>query len=183
MLILINSRPSNKFEIWEELKIKCITKCLTSIYATSILTLFIKIELNILGANLFLRNSSEDTSSLGDKADWSNEFIQKQENTLSGNVQQKFLENIENFINCLPSLIEIVESCCTESFENVSLKETIDVEFLSIKIEELLIKINNKLFNSNEDDTFIAKFMLNLDVILVFYVVKFHYKSSNNFLS
>lgn len=164
LLEKLKQKPSNKFEIWEELKIKCITKCLTSIYATSILTLFIKIELNILGANLFLRNSSEDTSSLGDKADWSNEFIQKQENTLSGNVQQKFLENIENFINCLPSLIEIVESCCTESFENVSLKETIDVEFLSIKIEELLIKINNKLFNSNEDDTFIAKFMLNLDL-------------------
>lgn len=115
---------------------------------------------------MFLSNSSDYPASDAPD-DWSNEFIQKQENTLSGTVQQKFLENIENFINYLPDLIEVIESYCTESFKDVSLKESVDVELISIKIEELVKKINSRLFDSNENDSvknIIANSLLKLDV-------------------
>ena len=78
-------------------------KCFTNVYATCLLTLFVKVELNIIGAFLFLSNSVESVDELG-------------ASSLSSNVQQKFLENIENFVKTgLPRLMATIETYCLET--------------------------------------------------------------------
>lgn len=171
LLEQLKQKPANKLAIWETLKIRCIAKCLTNIYATTLLSLFTKIELNIIGAYLFLSNSmenSENEKEMGNTTEsWSVEFIEQQENTLSSQVQQKFLENIENFVNKgLPVLTEIITGFCEEAFKEVNLKESLNVEFISQKIESIQKKIEDYVFSdsliSNEwlQDNFFVKYML-----------------------
>lgn len=166
LLEQLKHKPVNKLEIWETLKIRCISKCLTSIYATTLLTLFIKIELNIIGAYMFLSNSSEYTS--GD-IEWSSEFLQNQDNTLSSYVQQQFLENIENFLSRgLDKLMSIVEIHCEAIFSEIELRKSLDVEMITEKIRMIQEKIEMNLFLSCDSDgeDFFAKYMLpdlNLD--------------------
>ena len=154
----------NKLAIWETLKIKCLTRCLVSIYATSLLTLFIKLELNIIGAYLFMSNSSPECNN----SEWSSEFIEQQANTLSSDVQQEFLNNIENFVSSgLTRLTSIVQAHCEEVFMPIGLKESLNVGQVAEKIKLIQERIEEDLFGSdNEDEDFFAKFMLpNLNVI------------------
>ncbi len=153
----------NKLAIWESLKIKCLTRCLVSIYAVSLLTLFIKIELNIIGAYLFMSNSSPECN----KNEWSSEFIEQQANTLSNDVQQEFLNNIENFVSVgLTRLTSIVQAYCEEVFMPIGLKESLNVGQVSEKIKLIQEKIEADLFGSDKkDEDFFARFMLpNLNV-------------------
>lgn len=158
----LKQRPENRLVIWETLKIKCLSKSLTNIYVTALLTLFIKIELNIIGAYLFLSNSQATNSN----EDWSSEFLQQQENTLSAHVQQSYLENIENFIRTgLPELIAMIENFCDEEFSSVSLKENLTVDFIGQKLENIQQRINANVFDLDEKENFISKHMLsNIDL-------------------
>lgn len=164
LLEQLKQKPVNKLAIWETLKIKCLSRCLANIYATALLTLFIKIELNIIGAYLFLSNSHSSEHNVTEE--WSAEFIQQQENTLSAQLQQKYLENIENFVNTgLPNLIALIENFCDEEFSSISLKESLTVDFIGQKLETIQGRINAEIFNFEEQEDFFSKHMLsNLDL-------------------
>jgi len=126
------------------------------------LTLFIKTELNIIGAYLFISNTGLDS----DKNDWPGKVIQHQTNTLSNDVQQQFLNNIENFVNIgLTRLTSIILAHCEDVFMPIGLKESLNVEQISQKIKLIQNGIETDLFTSEKDQDFIAKFMIpNLNV-------------------
>jgi peroxin-3 len=46
-----------KLETWGELKIVCFTRLMVSIYSVSLLSVFLRLQINILGGYLFLQNS------------------------------------------------------------------------------------------------------------------------------
>jgi peroxin-3 len=131
---------------------------MTSVYAISLLTLLIKIELNIIGAYMFLSNS--DYSKTSENNEWSAEFMQQQ-NGLSSIVQQKYLDNIEKFVNTgLSQLMAMIESHCDEVLRDVSLKESLSVEFLTRKIKLIQTRIEDELFDlkNQESDEFKVNF-------------------------
>lgn len=80
---------------------------MATIYAVSMLTVLVKIELNIIGAHLFIENSADDLSFNV------NSSVQR----LPATVQQKYLGHVENFVkNELYRLIEKIEAFTEEVF-------------------------------------------------------------------
>lgn len=101
---------------------------------------------------MFLSNSTNYATSEESNNEWSAEFLSQQDG-LSSNVQQKFLDNIERFVNTgLGQLMFMVESHCEEVFRTVSLKESFDVDAISSKIELIKKRIEDELFDSSSQD-------------------------------
>lgn len=105
---------------------------------------------------MFLSNAINYPTSESDPSnnEWSAEFLQQQQQQrqdgLSSNVQQKFLDNIERFVNTgLGELMSMVESHCEEAFRSVSLKESLDIEAISSKVELIQKRIEDELFDSS----------------------------------
>lgn len=104
---------------------------------------------------MFLSNAmnypTSESESLNNE--WSAEFLhqqQQQQDGLSSNVQQKFLDNIERFVNTgLGELMSMVESHCEEVFKSVSLKESLDIEAISSKVALIQKRIEDELFDSS----------------------------------
>ena len=63
-----------------------ISRCLATIYAVSMLTALVKIELNIIGAHLFIENSADDLS-----------VLQSQRQYFVKNELYRLIEKIEAF--------------------------------------------------------------------------------------
>ncbi len=107
---------------------------------------------------MFLSNS--DYSKTSENNEWSAEFMQQQ-NGLSSIVQQKYLDNIEKFVNTgLSQLMAMIESHCDEVLRDVSLKESLSVEFLTRKIKLIQTRIEDELFDlkNQESDEFKVNF-------------------------
>lgn len=156
----LKSKPSNRLEIWEKLKIISVSKALTNIYALALLALFLKVELNIIGAYLFLSNSFTDISliNLNNSIENTEELLEQQDHALSANVQQKYLENIEIFVKKgLPNLMKKIYKLTEEEFKDVNLKENLTVEILSKKFENIREKLEKP---TNNTDSFINSYLL-----------------------
>ncbi|KPP64012.1 hypothetical protein Z043_117684 [Scleropages formosus] len=54
---LLRSKPTNKLEIWEDLKIISFTRSTVAVYSTCMLVVLLRIQLNIIGGYLYLDNS------------------------------------------------------------------------------------------------------------------------------
>ncbi len=82
---------------------------MATVYAVSMLTALVKIELNIIGAHLFIENSVDDD-------------LSKRQNMpvvrgLPASVQQRYLGHVENFVKSeLYRLIEKIETLTEEVF-------------------------------------------------------------------
>jgi peroxin-3 len=50
----LKNKPSDKLLLWEELKILSFTRTVTAIYATSLLAVFLRVQLNLLGGYMYL---------------------------------------------------------------------------------------------------------------------------------
>lgn len=139
LLEQLKQKPPNKIEIWEKLKILSLSRCLTKAYSITILTLFVKVELNIIGGYLFLSNESK------------NDFREENPITLSASIQQKFLLNIENFVKYgLPKITDKIYKCCENVFADISLREDITVDLLNSKFDLVRNEIDNDANFVNE---------------------------------
>lgn len=50
----LRERPSNKLELWEQLKLLSFTRTVTSIYSSCMLFVFLRVQLNIVGGYMYL---------------------------------------------------------------------------------------------------------------------------------
>lgn len=160
----LKQKPSNKLEIWEKIKILSISKCMVTIYAIAMLTLFFKIELNIIGAFLFLRNTKEN-SQKDEKIkieDQQEQLSLNRQFLLTPTVQQNYFENIENFVKKgIPNLIEKIKNLCEVSFENLSLKEIVTIDMLGERFESIQNQFQYKYNHTNieQDDSNFNEFI------------------------
>ncbi|KAH9515414.1 peroxin [Bulinus truncatus] len=51
---MLKSNPPNKIELWEELKIMSVTRTLAAVYGTCMLSVMLRVQLNIVGGYLYL---------------------------------------------------------------------------------------------------------------------------------
>ena len=154
LLAQLKQRPPNKLEIWEKLKIMCVSRCFATIYSLSFLCLFIKVELNVIGGYLFVGNSVDDSlfsiDSLFDPKP--NKTSIQPAQKLSPSTQQKYLENIENFIKKeLVHLIEDIEESCQLVFSEVNLKENMTIDMLQERFEQVHKRLRHKLKRTTVD--------------------------------
>ncbi|TRY98138.1 hypothetical protein DNTS_028491 [Danionella cerebrum] len=54
---LLKTKPVNKLEIWEDLKIISFTRSIVAVYSTCMLVVLLRVQLNIIGGYLYLDNS------------------------------------------------------------------------------------------------------------------------------
>uniref|UniRef100_A0AAR2IU40 Peroxisomal biogenesis factor 3 n=1 Tax=Pygocentrus nattereri TaxID=42514 RepID=A0AAR2IU40_PYGNA len=54
---LLKSKPTNKVEIWEDLKIISFTRSIVAVYSTCMLVVLLRVQLNIIGGYLYMDNS------------------------------------------------------------------------------------------------------------------------------
>nr|AAI58162.1 Unknown (protein for MGC:135489) [Xenopus tropicalis] len=55
---LLKNKPSNKLEIWEDLKIISFSRSIVAVYSTCMLVVLLRVQLNIIGGYIYLDNSS-----------------------------------------------------------------------------------------------------------------------------
>lgn len=99
---LLKTKPANKLEIWEDLKIISFTRTIVGVYSTCMLVVLLRVQLNIIGGYLYLDNSTG-------------------KNTMAPvappDVQQQYLSSIQHLLgDGLIQLMTIVKKAVQNSF-------------------------------------------------------------------
>uniref|UniRef100_A0A1A8I2U3 Peroxisomal biogenesis factor 3 n=1 Tax=Nothobranchius kuhntae TaxID=321403 RepID=A0A1A8I2U3_NOTKU len=127
-----SSRPANKLEIWEDLKIISFTRTIVAIYSTCMLVVLLRVQLNIIGGYLYLDNSVGKSVT----------------NPLApADVQQQYLSSIQHLLgDGLTELITVVKRAVQRSLGSVSLKQSLSL----LELEQQLSWIRAEVESDSE---------------------------------
>jgi len=136
LLELLKSKPSNKLEIWERLKVSSIIQITCSVIVNVLLLVFLKVELNIMGGYLFVKliNNNGDEVKLVD------------------DLQVKYLNNVRYLIET--GLAELIDDCTAvveELMKDIPLNEKLSHDKLNEIISDVISKV--KCIRVTEDST------------------------------
>lgn len=129
---LLKTKPSNKLEIWEDLKIISFTRTIVAVYSTCMLVVLLRVQLNIIGGYLYLDNSiSRNTTSPLAPPD----------------VQQQYLSSIQHLLgDGLIELMTVVKRAVHNALGGVSLKQSMSL----LELEQQLSWIRAEVESSSE---------------------------------
>ncbi|KAE8602305.1 hypothetical protein XENTR_v10013940 [Xenopus tropicalis] len=139
---LLKNKPSNKLEIWEDLKIISFSRSIVAVYSTCMLVVLLRVQLNIIGGYIYLDNSS----------------LTKNGTTLqaSPEVQQQYLSSIQHLLgDGLSELITVVKQAVQGVLGSFSLKHCFSLTELEQKIKEIrsLVEKKKGSLNGEESDS------------------------------
>ncbi|XP_075718763.1 peroxisomal biogenesis factor 3 isoform X3 [Rhinoderma darwinii] len=121
---LLKNRPSNKIEIWEDLKIISFTRSIVAVYSTCMLVVLLRVQLNIIGGYIYLDNSSVRKNNNGLQA--------------SPEVQQQYLSSIQHLLgDGLTELTTLVKQAVQRVLGSLSLKQSLSLIELEQHIKEI----------------------------------------------
>ncbi|XP_021292217.1 peroxisome biogenesis protein 3-2-like [Herrania umbratica] len=120
---------SEKLELWDRLKILSFTRMVVSIWAVTLLSLYIRVQVNILGRHLYIATARGlGSSNLLEDA----ELIDRDD-------QQKFLANADFLANHgLSTLISNMQTAATEVLKAKQLRDFFDTTVLHQIIMQIL---------------------------------------------
>ncbi|XP_037935257.1 peroxisomal biogenesis factor 3 [Teleopsis dalmanni] len=130
LLEQLRQNPSNKVELWEEMKIVSFTRLTTIIYATSMLSIALRVQLNLLGGYLYRDVTSENIQ-------------------INDELKQTYLSLIGHFIHDggLKELIRVIRSKIMAILKPLPLSKQLTL----LDIEQLFWSIQMAV-NSDSDD-------------------------------
>ncbi|XP_053566618.1 peroxisomal biogenesis factor 3 [Bombina bombina] len=145
---LLKTRPSNKLEIWEDLKIISFSRSIVSVYSTCMLVVLLRIQLNIIGGYIYLDNSSNSKGST--------------EHQASPEVQQQYLSSIQHLLgDGLTELITVVKQAVHKVLGSLSLKHSLSLTELEQKIKEIRNLVEEKQnAEDSECQSLLCRFMM-----------------------
>ncbi|XP_070844191.1 peroxisomal biogenesis factor 3 [Chaetodon trifascialis] len=110
---LLKTKPANKLEIWEDLKIISFTRTIVGVYSTCMLVVLLRVQLNIIGGYLYLDNTAgKNTKSPLAPPD----------------VQQQYLSSIQYLLgDGLSELMTVVKKAVQSSLGGMSLKQSLSL--------------------------------------------------------
>ncbi|XP_067239248.1 peroxisomal biogenesis factor 3 [Chanodichthys erythropterus] len=120
---LLKTKPANKLEIWEDLKIISFTRSIVAVYSTCMLVVLLRVQLNIIGGYLYLDNS-----------------VTKNGTTpfAPPDVQQQYLSSIQHLLGeGLIELITVVKKAVQEVLGTVSLKQSLSLQDLEQQLTQI----------------------------------------------
>ncbi|XP_062857272.1 peroxisomal biogenesis factor 3 isoform X2 [Trichomycterus rosablanca] len=126
---LLKSRPANKLEIWEDLKIISFTRSIVAVYSTCMLVVLLRVQLNIIGGYLYLDNSvtKNRTAPLAPPE-----------------VQQQYLSSIKHLLGVgLIELISVVKKAVFEILGPISLKQSLSLQDLEQQLSQIRQLVEN----------------------------------------
>uniref|UniRef100_A0A8B9JUE0 Peroxisomal biogenesis factor 3 n=1 Tax=Astyanax mexicanus TaxID=7994 RepID=A0A8B9JUE0_ASTMX len=116
---LLKSKPANKVEIWEDLKIISFTRSTVAVYSTCMLVVLLRVQLNIIGGYLYLDNS-----------------VTKNGTVIAS--PQQYLSSIQHLLgDGLIELITVVKKAVQEVLGPVSLKQTLSLQELEQHVTQI----------------------------------------------
>nr|XP_022318912.1 serine/threonine-protein kinase RIO1-like [Crassostrea virginica] len=138
----LKSNPSNKLELWEELKILSVTRMVCVVYASSMMSLLIRIQLNVIGGYIYLQNNNTSTQS-----NERTESVSGQPTVIPKPAQEKYLSEIKHFMDKgICQLGELIQSAVKKEISSISLKERLTFH----NVESCLQHIRERLESSPE---------------------------------
>ncbi|CAA3026893.1 peroxisome biogenesis 3-2-like [Olea europaea subsp. europaea] len=120
---------AEKLELWDRLKILSFMKMVLSLWAMTMLNLYVRVQVNILGRHLYI-NTARDLGSphLLDEAD-----------LIDRNDEQQFLAYADHLSNFgLPALISDIEAATSEVLKGKQLKDFFNAPTLHETIVQIL---------------------------------------------
>uniref|UniRef100_A0A4W6F6E8 Peroxisomal biogenesis factor 3 n=1 Tax=Lates calcarifer TaxID=8187 RepID=A0A4W6F6E8_LATCA len=129
---LLKTKPANKLEIWEDLKIISFTRTVVAVYSTCMLVVLLRVQLNIIGGYLYLDNSvgKNGTTPLAPP-----------------DVQQQYLSSIQHLLgDGLTELMTVVKKAVQNSLGGVSLKQSLSM----LELEQQLSWIRAEVESGSE---------------------------------
>lgn len=138
----LKSNPgANRVQIWEEMKTTAVSQLIVAMYSSCFLVVFLRLQLNILGGNMYLDslNEEEDGEGLNKRVDV----------RVSEGVQREYL----NLVHCvlgdgMQTLSRTAKDAVTDVFQSVGLKEHLTVHRMS----ELLNCVCQKMEGSQTSE-------------------------------
>ncbi|XP_059897393.1 peroxisomal biogenesis factor 3 [Gadus macrocephalus] len=117
---LLKTKPANRLEIWEDLKIISFTRSIAAVYSTCMLVVLLRVKLNIIGGYLYLDNSAGGAAA---------------SSMAPPDVQQQYLSSIQHLLgDGLTELITAVKRAVQETFGDVSLKHSLSLSELEQQV-------------------------------------------------
>ncbi|KAL8130248.1 hypothetical protein V2J09_019403 [Rumex salicifolius] len=130
---------SEKLELWERLKILSFTRMVLSLWSMTLISLYVKVLVNILGRHLYIDAARDLQSSL----------LLEEAHLIESTDELKFLELADYLAtNTLHPLIRDMEAAATESLKSKHLKDIFNTTTLQTTIMEIL-----STFMSSENKT------------------------------
>lgn len=118
-----------KLELWDRLKILSFTKMVASLWVTTMISLYIRVQVNILGRHLYI-----DTA-----RDLGGSHLLEEADPIDSDDQQKFLATADFLsTNALPILISNMQVAVTEALKGKQLRDTYTTPLLRETIVQVL---------------------------------------------
>ncbi|KAL0967449.1 hypothetical protein UPYG_G00252380 [Umbra pygmaea] len=124
---LLKTKPANKLEIWEDLKIISFTRSVVAVYSTCMLVLLLRVQLNIIGGYLYLDNS-----------------VAKNVMTplAPPDVQQQYLSSIQHLLgDGLSEMITAVKKAVQNTLGGVPLKQNMSLQDLEQHLNHIRAQV------------------------------------------
>ncbi|KAM4772350.1 peroxisomal biogenesis factor 3 isoform 2-T2 [Rhinophrynus dorsalis] len=137
---LLKTRPTNKIEIWEDLKIISFSRSIVAVYSTCMLVVLLRVQLNIIGGYIYLDNSSVGKNGSALQA--------------SPEVQQQYLSSIQHLLgDGLTELITVVKQAVQRVLGSLSLKHSLSLMELEQKIKEIRSEVEESKGGSDLEES------------------------------
>ncbi|XP_024006039.1 peroxisome biogenesis protein 3-2 [Eutrema salsugineum] len=145
--------PSEKLQLWDELKILSFTRMVLSLWSVTMLSLYIRVQVNILGRHLYVDTARAlGSSHLLEELD----FIDR-------NDEQKFLSSADILVtSAMPGLISDMQNAVREVVKGKQLKDVITTRVL----EETVIRIMDVFMSTGSPHHWVDYLMMPQDTNL-----------------
>lgn len=148
-----NKSSKSKVELWQDLKIKSLTRFLTLIYSESLLIILLHLQLNIISRKSYLKTALKLASKNQGIKLIDLEREEKQQNEVDKDLpEQAFLSFTWWLLNKgWIKLKDIVGDSVTSVFSEINLREEMDIQEFGKLIYEVQQSIDSKLFEERYD--------------------------------
>lgn len=135
LLQVVKGQSSEKLELWERLKIQSFTRTVLSLWALTTLSLYVRVQVNILGRHLYI-----------DTARCLGSFLPLDDgNAVELDDQKQFLESIDFLsVSGLRALVSRMQAAATEIMNEKQLRDI----FTSQALHETILQISETFMNS-----------------------------------
>ncbi|XP_051867678.1 peroxisomal biogenesis factor 3 [Pristis pectinata] len=137
---LLKSRPVNKLEIWEDLRIISFSRSIVAVYSTCMLVVLLRVQLNIIGGYIYL-----DNAAVGKNGTMP---------LVPPEVQQQYLSSIQHLLgDGLNELITVVKKAVQNVIGSLSLKQSVSLQ----ELEQYLGEIRQQVEHPSESEVTVTK--------------------------
>lgn len=145
---------SEKLHLWDQLKILSFTRMVLSLWSVTMLSLYIRVQVNILGRHLYVDTARAlDTSS----------HLLEELDLIDRDDEQKFLSSADFLVtNAMPGLISNMQSAVSEVLKGMQLKDVITTRVL----QETLLRIVDVFMSSGSPHHWVDYLMMPQDTKL-----------------